>query len=568
MIKFLRIRYKFLLIALLGIVAIIFMSLLAQNILDGGLKNLKKVYYDSKKVQDIQQRFIIPLFKLRETTLSYIVSPSEEEKREISSELTPLVEELDYSFNTLNGDIKDIWNNYKKLIFIKNGYKNYQRFVYLANGYLKHDNKTGAFLHTKNVERKQFYILISKLQKMQITQLEHSYKTFKLAKISFMKKEKIIIVGAFLIIFLTMLFGFLIARNIVFSLESVQSGLKRFFELLGRKIDKDEKIRIDITNRDEFGEIAKMINENIKSLKKQLQNDLRLIEDATNVVNDIKCGNLDKRLVEEASSSELNRLKDVMNEMIENLEERLLEEISERTKQEQLLIQQSKLASMGNMIGNIAHQWRQPLGEIGAILMNLQVKNEYGDLGKKVLEDSIDECNIILSHMSKTISDFQNFFKPSKEKVLFSVKDECKNACFIIESSLRYHNISFLLDIENESKVMGYPREFAQALLNILSNSKDALIERGVKEPFIKLTLKSGKKFVVVKVEDNAGGISKDIMDRIFEPYFTTKISKKGTGIGLYMSKIIIEDNMQGYINVKNYKNGALFRIKLIKYNI
>ncbi len=565
MIKYLKIRYKFLLIALLGVAAIVLMSLLAQNILEDGLERVKDVFKDSKKVENIQHNYIIPLFKLREATLSLVVAPDGEYKRDIAISLTPMVEELDYSFSSLDNKLKDIWESYKRLIFIKNGYKNYKRFTYSTDGYIKQGYKTGGFLHTKSVERKQFYILISKLKELQTTQLENSYKTFQKAKVSFSKKQKIIITGAVVVIVLTLLFGFLIARSIVFSMESVQQGLGKFFDLLGRKIDKNEKIRIELKSTDEFGEMAKMINANIEVLREKLKKDIRLIEDATSVMSDLKKGNLDRRLVENASSSELNKLKEVMNEMLDDLEDRIVLEIDERTKQEQLLIQQSKLASMGNMIGNIAHQWRQPLSEINAVLINMQVKKEHEDLSDEDFESSIKECDVILSHMSNTISDFQNFFKPSKEKTKFSLQEECKNASYIIESSLKYNSIDFRIDIEEDCEIFGYPREFSQAILNILSNAKDVLVERKIENPYIKLTLKEGKKYAVVKIEDNGGGVKTKNIERIFEPYFTTKHATKGTGIGLYMSKIIIEDNMHGFIDIKNTKNGAIFTIKLIK---
>jgi len=549
--------------ALLGATAIVLMSLLAQNILEDGFSRVKDVFKDSQKVQNIQHDFIIPLFKLREATLSLVVAPNGDYRRDIAISLTPMVEALDYSFSTLNHNMKSIWENYKSFIFVKNGYKNYKRFVYLTDGYIKQDNKKGAFMPTKSVERRQFYILISKLKKLQISQLENSYKTFKKAKESFSKKQKIIITGAIIVIVLTLLFGFMIAKSIVFSIESVQQGLGKFFDLLGRKIDKDKQIKIELKSTDEFGEMAKIINTNVEILREKLKKDIRLIEDATHVMSDLKKGNLDIRLVEHASSSELNKLKQVMNEMLDNLEERIVLEIKERTKQEQLLIQQSKLASMGNMIGNIAHQWRQPLSEINAILMNLQVKKEHADLSDEYFEQSIEECDIILSHMSNTISDFQNFFKPSKEKSLFDLKIECKNASFIIESSLKYNNIDFQLDIEQDCEVDGYPREFSQAILNILSNAKDVLVERKIENPYIKLTLKKGNKYALVKIEDNGGGIKEKMIERIFEPYFTTKHARQGTGIGLYMSKVIIEENMHGYIKASNTQEGALFSIKL-----
>ena len=142
-----------------------------------------------------------------------------------------------------------------------------------------------------------------------------------------------------------------------------------------------------------------------------------------------------------------------------------------------------------------------------------------------------------------------------------------KKASYIIESSLKYNNIDFNINIEEDCEVLGYPREFSQAVLNILSNAKDVLVERKIEKPYINLTLKKGKKYALVKIEDNGGGVKNKILDRIFEPYFTTKHATRGTGTGLYMSKIIIEDNMHGHIDIKNTSEGAMFTIKLIINN-
>jgi signal transduction histidine kinase len=536
--------------ASLGVIAIVLMSILALNISQDGFKRVKDVFEDSKKVQNIQRDFIAPLFRVREITLSLVMAPNDDYREEIRVDLLPLIKELDISFKSINKDINNIWENYKRLVFI-------------TDAYIKDGFEEGAFTNANNAERKQFYILVTKLEKLQEKQLRNSLYTFEKAEDNFLEKKNLIIAGALLVIVLTLIFGFVIAKNIVFSIESVQVGLGRFFDLLGRKIDKDEKIRIELDNKDEFGEMAKIINKNVEIVREDLKKDIKLIEDATSVVNSLKKGDLERRLEEDASSDELNKLKQVMNDMLNSLEDRIVLEINERTKQEQLLIQQSKLASMGNMIGNIAHQWRQPLSEINAVLMNMQVRKEHEDLSDAFFEESIEECDVILSHMSNTISDFQNFFKPSKEKTKFSLKDECKNASFIIESSLKYNQISFEIDIDKDCEVCGYPREFSQAILNILSNAKDVLIERKIENPYIKLSLKQGSKFALIKIQDNGGGISDAVKERLFEPYFTTKHAKQGTGIGLYMSKIIIEANMHGFINVENSKDGAVFIIKL-----
>ncbi|NLM99914.1 MAG: HAMP domain-containing histidine kinase, partial [Campylobacteraceae bacterium] len=152
-------------------------------------------------------------------------------------------------------------------------------------------------------------------------------------------------------------------------------------------------------------------------------------------------------------------------------------------------------------------------------------------------------------------------------KELFEVVEACEKACSILASSLKYHEIELEWKTKDSLMVLGYPNEFSQAFLNILSNAKDVLVQRDIKDPKISINLKTGDKFVVIKVEDNAGGIDPKNIDRIFEPYFTTKHAKQGTGIGLYMAKTIIENNMGGYLDVYNSQVGACFTIKLLNPN-
>ena len=295
-----------------------------------------------------------------------------------------------------------------------------------------------------------------------------------------------------------------------------------------------------------------------------MKKDMLLIEEATSMVQEIKKGKLNVRLKATANSEELNTLKEVMNEMMDNLELQIQQEINRRTDQEKLLIQQSKLATTGNMIANIAHQWRQPLNELNTILMYLQVRYMYEGLDEGFLSEQIEKCNSVTTYMSKTINDFQNFFKPSKMKEHFSIVEACQKAVSILHSSLKNNSINFVFEAVENIEVDGYPNEFSQAFLNILSNAKDVLIERKIENPYIHVSIKTGKKFVLIHVKDNGGGISNAVIDHIFEPYFTTKHAKQGTGIGLYMCKTIIEGNMNGIIKASNTEDGALFTIKVL----
>jgi signal transduction histidine kinase len=244
------------------------------------------------------------------------------------------------------------------------------------------------------------------------------------------------------------------------------------------------------------------------------------------------------------------------------LERRVKEAIEENTKHLEMLQQQSKLAQMGEMMGAIAHQWRQPLNALALNIQELPYIHEDGELDKKFLDGFVNKSMNILNFMSKTIDDFRNFFKKDKESKAFSVIDAINDTLSIQSAQLKSHHIS--VQIEGESfEVLGYKNEFQQVILNLISNAKDALLESNTKEPQILVKLDSEQKLILI--EDNAGGIPSDIIDRVFEPYFSTKEQGKGIGIGLYMSKIIIEHNMKGTLRVTNTKSGARFIIAFEK---
>jgi signal transduction histidine kinase len=227
----------------------------------------------------------------------------------------------------------------------------------------------------------------------------------------------------------------------------------------------------------------------------------------------------------------------------------------EKEAQKELLVHQSKLASMGEMIGNIAHQWRQPLTHLGYTLMNIGEAQKHGELDDATLNKKIDEANTQLHFMSQTIDDFKEFYAPHKEKEDFSLTVATQETLEIMKNTLKQNNIETQIIVKEESTIYNYKNEYKQVLLNLLSNAKDVLTQRDIPSAHIYITI--DKKSVTV--EDSAGGIEKDVMKRIFEPYFTTKESN--SGIGLYMSKMIVEKNMGGTLLAKNSGKGALFTI-------
>ena len=231
---------------------------------------------------------------------------------------------------------------------------------------------------------------------------------------------------------------------------------------------------------------------------------------------------------------------------------------------QKLLMQKSKMASMGEMIANITHQWRQPLTRLSGIFLDIESAFTNKELDKKYLDKRIDSANDLLEYMSKTIDDFREFYMPNSNKSRFYLLECVENALKIAGSFLKSYNVEVKLKIDKSLEIYGVSNEFSQVILNLLTNSKDIAISRDIENPMVRIVAKSKKDKIIVIIEDNCGGIESKNIDRIFEPYFTTK-EHYGTGIGLYMCKMIIENKFGGKIFVKNSKNGVRFIIELQK---
>jgi PAS domain S-box-containing protein len=247
----------------------------------------------------------------------------------------------------------------------------------------------------------------------------------------------------------------------------------------------------------------------------------------------------------------------------DELETKVEERTAELREKDQILLQQSRQAAMGEMIGNIAHQWRQPLNTLGLLIGMLPMMQEAGELTTKQLESMEEKAMGIIQHMSQTINDFSDYFKPDKERAMFRAGDAVTKTLILIEDSFRSREIAIEVQAADDPIIDGYPNEFSQVLLNILLNARDAFTERCVREPKVVINMATENGRAVVTVSDNAGGISEDIIDKIFDPYFTTKGPENGTGVGLFMSKGIIEKNMGGLLSARNTFNGAEFRIEV-----
>jgi len=260
------------------------------------------------------------------------------------------------------------------------------------------------------------------------------------------------------------------------------------------------------------------------------------------------------------------RLFDYMGDDIYKveLEQEVNKQLEKRLEKEYLLMQHSKLATMGEMIGHIAHQWRQPLAQLGGIFMNLDAAYAHKDLTPAYMEKRITRGNELIKYMSQTIDDFRHFFEPNRSKKRFKVSEYIQSAINIIEASLTYYKIELeVIEPKESLSIEGYPSEFSQVILNLLDNAKDVLIERNIKHSKIIIETKFLNNEIVVTIRDNAGGIDASIIDNIFDIYFTTKRVQGGSGLGLYMSKLIIERKGMGKLTVFNGVEGAVFLIQL-----
>lgn len=245
----------------------------------------------------------------------------------------------------------------------------------------------------------------------------------------------------------------------------------------------------------------------------------------------------------------------------------IMDDMTERIQQKQFLIQQSKLAEMGDMIAAIAHQWNEPLVELSALVQDIQTSYLLNELKDNDVENFVKDSMIQIKYMSKTLNDFRNFLKPSTKKVLFSISKALNEINEIIGKQIFYSNINMNFNYKNKDEellIYGYENEFKQVLLNIINNAKNKIIEKKLplnKKGEININIQRAINCNKIEIIDDAGAIDEKIINSIFEPYFTTK--EDGMGLGLYMAKIIIEDKMKGTINVKNDKNCVVFIINL-----
>lgn len=329
--------------------------------------------------------------------------------------------------------------------------------------------------------------------------------------------------------------SWLVARQIARPIEDLTKFIKQ--------MPNEHHVILNARNReDEIGVLT--------------SNFIRMFENIDKVNNDFRVANED---LEKRIDIRTQELIDINKD----LDHRVKLEMVKRLEQENIMVQQSKFAAMGEMVSNIAHQWRQPLNALSLLIQNIKYAHAFGRLDEKFINDINEKGLMLVTSMSNTIEDFRNFFKIEKNYSTFDTTMIIDNVLGMMEGMLTVNSITVNKKYKKHLYAYGLSNEFSQVLLNIFKNSYDALIESNSinKKIIIHLYERNSKLFL--EIEDNGGGISPEILSKIFEPYFTTKKSDQGTGIGLYMSKVIIEKHMNGKLICFNTTEGAIFRIIL-----
>ena len=319
-------------------------------------------------------------------------------------------------------------------------------------------------------------------------------------------------------------------RTTIWLIAVAVAGLMLIIVLLLRNMSIKKRAQAQLR------QFAEHLEKRVKQRTEELEKSQRVLEEQNRILQETYHG-----LQEETA----NRI-------------RVMEELRQR---DHLLIHQSRMAAMGEMLGNVAHQWRQPLNVLGLKVQEIGLSYKFGQFSKELLDANIAKAMEILRHMSATIDDFRSFSTPDRQKVPFKVNEVIERTISLVGDNLRDQGIALETSSADDPKIDGYPNEYAQVLVNILMNSRDAFQQRQISEPRITLRCWTENGRAEVAISDNAGGIDESIIDKVFDAYFTTKELGKGTGIGLFMSKKIIETNMGGRLTVRNTGNGVEFRI-------
>lgn len=263
------------------------------------------------------------------------------------------------------------------------------------------------------------------------------------------------------------------------------------------------------------------------------------------------------------AEEELRNQKQLLEKLNADLKNMVKIEVDANREKDRMMVVQSRQAAMGEIIESVAHQWKQPLNSISLLMYDIEEFVKYGRGSLDVFEQRVEEIYQMIEYMASTIDDFRNFFTPGRETGLFDAADSLVQSSKFLDAEFRHSGIKLIFDLEGEVLVNGFRNEFAQVVLNILNNSKDAFADNGIEQRIIRISLKKTDRHAEIAISDNAGGIPEHMLPELFDAYVSTKHGGKGSGLGLYIARSIIEKNMQGRIMAENVDEGARFIMML-----
>jgi len=512
----------------------------AKEYIDTSFANIDKIHFA------IQPSFDILSKKYRLYSYSALNSNIILELGFFDKALSSIKDHL-YRFNFKDSIIKDVdifvdYENYMININESHKISDISKEKYLQKVASKRDPKVVQVIKTKSkihydIEEanKKYRICYRYVDRSKVS--NNHFKEYVLkAKIDITSLEATLTELRYMLYATSLVTLFLILFLVTFFSHSILKPFKVIIETL--KLNEDIQDHKLLAKRDEFGEISQNIN---------LMN------------NRLNCNQQEI----DQKTQELKIANDQLQSLNASLQDRIKQEVAKNRSKDQQLLAQSRLAQMGEMIAMIAHQWRQPLTAINSLALNLELKATMKNISQREVRKNSQEISKYALHLSETIDDFRNFFRPHKAQKETSFCEIIESVFKIIKDSLDIHDITILQELSCEENFVAYPNELKHVLLNLLKNTQDAFIENDILERniTIKTYLKGHKK--VLELHDNAGGIPQEIIGKIFDPYFSTKSNQSGTGLGLYMSKMIVEKHSGGALEVESSGSATIFRILL-----
>ncbi|MEA3498555.1 MAG: PAS domain-containing sensor histidine kinase [Campylobacterota bacterium] len=551
MIKFI-LKYKYFLVALLVGISYYTIQIILQP--KGFQNEYSKILNISGKQRMLSQRLIVV------STIYYT-----EKTKESKKELENILKEIEFAHKYL---IKKIFTKKLENIYFNDGIdKNLK--IYLSNFYnlLKTDDKKYIVQARDN----------SKIILLQLDSAVKAYEIYIHKKIKDVDKYKDIMIVGILIAIIILLFLFIELRNQLKSNNTLSKELQKTIDIISEYvIFSKTDLKGNITDAsDAFCDISGYTKDELIG---QPHNIIRHPDMPSSAFKDmwktIKTGKVwqgeVKNLKKDGNyywatatiSPEYDNNSKISGYMA------IRHDITSKKdfeKQHLQLIESEKMASMGEMIGNIAHQWRQPLSTISTAASGMQIQKEYNILTDESFNENCELINENAQYLSQTIDTFRNFIKGEKLYKEIVIQDEITDALNIAFPTLKDNRITVKdnINYKDQVKITMNTGELPQVIINILNNAKDILLEKKISKPWIKLDFEKGENSIIITIEDNGGGVPDQILTKIFDPYFTTKHKSQGTGLGLHMSYSIVHDSLKGKLYVKNSENGAKFFIEL-----